>query len=203
MSEELLPGIARRLRDRSPKVVDLPNARRAAVAVTLAPKGGELSLLLIRRADHEGDPWSGQMAFPGGHRDSTDASLRETAIRETREEVGVHLDQGGEFIARLDDVQGQARGKALGMVVTPFAFSLDQTRTPTIDESEVAEAIWVPLHVFREEAFHGTTPIHRGDFRADFPAFLYEGHAVWGMTYRMIRDFLEAAALDDLKGTEA
>lgn len=202
MSTQLLDQIVSRLRERSPEVVDLDRARRAAVAVALAPGDDDLSLLLIRRAEHEGDPWSGQMAFPGGHRDSIDASLLETAIRETREEVGIRLDQGGEFIARLDDVQAHARGKDLDMVVTPFAFVLERTRPPTIDESEVAEAIWIPLRVFREESFHGTTPIHRGDFRADFPAFLYQGNAVWGMTYRMIRDFLNAALPDEAHDPE-
>jgi len=196
MPIELLHSIGERLRGRDPHVVQRDEARRAAVAMILAPGGGELNVLLIRRAEHEGDPWSGHMAFPGGHRDRDDATLVDTAIRETREEVGIDLGRRGELVSRLDDVQAHARGADLDMVVTPYLFALDRTRPTSIDRSEVAEATWFPLRVFRDERFHGTTPISRGDVRFDFPAFLYEGNAVWGMTYRMIRDFLRAASLE-------
>jgi 8-oxo-dGTP pyrophosphatase MutT (NUDIX family) len=137
MPVELLHSIGRRLEGRAPHVVDLRDARRAAVAVTLAPGPEELEVLLIRRAEHEGDPWSGHMAFPGGHHDPTDPTLAATAERETLEEVGIDLARHGRLVSRLDEVQAQARGSALDMVVTPFT--------------------------------------------------------VWGMTYRMIRDFLRAA----------
>ena len=203
MPIELLNSIGERLRQRDPHVVDLEVSRRAAVAMTLAPSGDDLAVLLIRRAEHESDPWSGNMAFPGGHSDPTDATLADTAIRETLEEVGIDLARHGQLVSRLDDVQAHARGHALDMVVTPFLFSLDHPHPTTIDESEVADAIWIPLQVYRDERFHGTTPIARGDFRADFPAFLYEGNTVWGMTYRMIREFLRAALPEDEATTDA
>lgn len=197
MPIELLNSIDERLRTRSPQVVELGSARHAAVAMTLAPSEDDLRVLLIRRAESEGDPWSGHMAFPGGHRDPEDETLEDTAVRETLEEVGIDLTRHGRLVSRLDDVQAHARGKALDMVVTPFLFAVDEPLPTTIDRSEVADAIWIPLNVFRDERFHGTTPIARGDFRADFPAFLYEGNTVWGMTYRMIREFLRAALLED------
>lgn len=197
MAAELLRSIEERLRVRDPRVVDLAAARRAAVAMTLAPMEDDLGVLLIRRAEHDGDPWSGHMAFPGGHRDPVDTSLTHTAIRETREEVGIDLEAHGQLVSRLDDVQARARGRDLDMVVTPFLFVLDQPRSTIIDRSEVADALWIPLQVFRDDRYHGTTAIERGSFRADFPAFLYEGNIVWGMTYRMIRDFLRATSLED------
>lgn len=197
MTRELLRSIDDRLSERDPQIVDLEHARRAAVAMTLTPAGDDLDVLLIRRAELEGDPWSGHMAFPGGHRDAHDPTLEHTAMRETLEEVGIDLARHGRLISRLDDVQAQARGKALDMVVTPFLFELDRPRPTTIDTREVADVVWIPLRVFRDDRYHGTTPIARGDFRADFPAFLYEGATVWGMTYRMIREFLRAALLDE------
>jgi 8-oxo-dGTP pyrophosphatase MutT (NUDIX family) len=133
------------------------------------------------------------MAFPGGHHDPTDPTLAATAERETLEEVGIDLAQHGRLVSRLDEVQAHARGSALDMIVTPFLFALDEPLATNIDRTEVAAAVWIPLRVFREDRYHGTTAIARGDFRAEFPAFLYEGHTVWGMTYRMIRDFLRAA----------
>jgi 8-oxo-dGTP pyrophosphatase MutT (NUDIX family) len=189
----LLASIGERLRGRVPSMVDRAPARRAAVAVVLAPTEEDLRLLLIRRAEHPQDPWSGHMAFPGGRHDpAEDATLEATAIRETREEVGIDL-ADGELLARLDEVQAHARGAALDLVVTPFLFALDRPRSTEIDRSEVADALWVPLEVFRDARFHGTTRVSRAGFGADFPAFLYEGNTVWGMTYRMIQDFLRIA----------
>jgi 8-oxo-dGTP pyrophosphatase MutT (NUDIX family) len=187
----LLASIGDRLRGRTPSMVE-PAPSRAAVAVVLAPADDDLRLLLIRRAERENDPWSGQMAFPGGRHDAaSDASIEATAIRETLEEVGIDLSDA-QLLARLDDVQAHARGKAVGLVVTPFLFALERPRSTAIDPREVAEAIWIPFEVFRDERFHGTTHVSRYGLAADFPAFLYEGNTVWGMTYRMIQDFLRA-----------
>jgi 8-oxo-dGTP pyrophosphatase MutT (NUDIX family) len=66
-----------------------PDAIWAAVALVLVPHPD--SLLLIRRAERSGDPWSGQVGLPGGRRDPDDATLLSTAVREAVEEVGVHL----------------------------------------------------------------------------------------------------------------
>ena len=66
-----------------------PLLRRAAVAMILRDEGGEAQILMIKRAARDGDPWSGHMAFPGGRMEKEDQSLRETAIRETFEEVGL------------------------------------------------------------------------------------------------------------------
>jgi 8-oxo-dGTP pyrophosphatase MutT (NUDIX family) len=167
-------------------------AARAAVAMVLAPDEHDLHLLLIRRAEHPLDPWSGHMAFPGGRHDAGDADLVHTAVRETHEEVGVDLARHGRLIGALDEVQASARGRVLDLVITPYLFRVEERIAPSIDETEVAAALWVPLQTFRGDRHHGTTPISRGDFRAEVPAFQFEGHTVWGLTYRMIRNFVEA-----------
>ena len=64
-----------------------PSGGRAAVALVLRENAGDPEILLIRRAERKGDPWSGHMAFPGGREDARDESLLETALRETREEL--------------------------------------------------------------------------------------------------------------------
>jgi hypothetical protein len=64
-----------------------PAPGRAAVAIVLRDVEDGPQVLLIRRAEHVGDPWSGHMAFPGGREDPEDESLLATAIRETREEL--------------------------------------------------------------------------------------------------------------------
>lgn len=194
MTPSDLPLIEERARSRTPYVADLDPVMRAAVAVVLAADGGDLAALLIERAQHPLDPWSGHMAFPGGRHDATDASLERTAIRETLEEVGIDLVRHGRLVARLDEIQAQARGRNLDMVISPFLFFLDEARPTTPDRSEVADTLWVPLRVFRDERYRGTTHFSRDGFGMDFPAFLYQGKTIWGLTYRILCGFLETVA---------
>jgi 8-oxo-dGTP pyrophosphatase MutT (NUDIX family) len=186
-----LPLIEERARSHQPFTSDLEPVMRAAVAMVVAPDGDDLAALLIERAQHPLDPWSGHMAFPGGRHDATDPSLERTAIRETLEEVGIDLVRDGRFVARLDELQAQARGRNLDMVISPFLFFLDRQRETTPDHTEVADTLWIPLRVFRDEQYRGTTHFSRDGFGMDFPAFLYQGKTIWGLTYRILSGFLE------------
>jgi len=189
---EKLSAISQRMRQRVPQIVGHQPGSRAAVAMVLAPDEDDLRVLLIKRADHPSDPWSGHMALPGGRHDRSDGDLAETAIRETAEEVGIDLAAHGQLISRLDDLQATARGRNLDMVITPFLFALDHPHPTVLDRSEVAATLWVPLRVFHDADFHGQITFERDGMRMDYPAFLYEGHKVWGLTYRIIRGFIDA-----------
>ena len=151
--------------------------------------GSGPEVFFIRRAEHPRDPWSGHMAFPGGRQQSEDTSLLETAIRETREEVGFDLAGDAEPIGQLDDLQAIARGKPQETVIRPFVFDVRESPALRVDHSEVAEALWTPL-----------LPLYRGDAdtvrpydwrgtRIDFPAYDVDGRVVWGLTYQMLRSF--------------
>src|SRR4051812_23466320 len=96
--------------------------RRAAVAIILREHEGGLEALFIRRADHPLDPWSGQMAFPGGRQDPEDADLLATALRETVEEVGIDLAAAGELLGTLDEVRAMARMRPMDLVIAPYVF---------------------------------------------------------------------------------
>jgi 8-oxo-dGTP pyrophosphatase MutT (NUDIX family) len=176
---------------------DAPTARpedaeglRAAVAAVLRPKGDDAEILFIRRAERQGDPWSGHMAFPGGRR-QLDESLLTTATRETREEVGLDLSRARP-VTRLPDLLPYTQMPA-PIIVTPFVFALDDVPALTPNE-EVAEALWAPLDpVLRREpavTFHYA----RDGYALDLPAIDVEGRIVWGLTYRMIEMLAEAVA---------
>jgi len=174
-----------------PVIVDNVRARRAAVAVVMRPEGGSAEMLVIRRAVREGDPWSGHMAFPGGHSSPQDEDLVATAVRETHEEVGIDLVRDAELVGTLDELQAVARRRPVDLIIRPHVFELRRRRPLRLDRSEVDAALWVPLpHLAGEEA----RSVHRaryGETEIDFPAFAYEGQSIWGLTHRILARLLE------------
>jgi 8-oxo-dGTP pyrophosphatase MutT (NUDIX family) len=180
-----------RLRDRlaghPPAVGDGdPALLWAAVAVVLAPSPD--AVLLIRRAERAGDPWSGHMALPGGRRAVGDADLLATAIRETTEEVGLSLDRS-ELLGSLDDVV--PRTPVLPPIaVRPYVFALPG-RPPLIPNPEVAALRWVTLdRLLHPQTYHSVRLQIRGEAR-DVPAYELEQAIVWGMTERIVSGLLE------------
>lgn len=164
--------------------------RHAAVALVLAGATTDLHLCLIHRAEHEADRWSGHMALPGGRVDPGDASARAAAIRETREEVGLRLDRAT-YLGSLPSVPVSSGGRPTGMSLFPFVFHLGETLEPLTPNDEVADAFWVPLgHLLdsRNAAYRATL---RDGVALDHPAVLYNGHYVWGLTYRVLGTFFD------------
>jgi 8-oxo-dGTP pyrophosphatase MutT (NUDIX family) len=154
----------------------------------------ELELLVIKRATAEGDPWSGHIALPGGRRAPSDSSSLQTAVRETREEVGLDLARSGELLGRLDDVE--PRSGAPAIVVSPFVFATPGSANLRLNH-EVALAMWVPLAHLADPGSaveHLHTPQGGGTMR--FPAIGYQDHVIWGITHRIIAQFLEIAGVE-------
>ena len=183
-----LAAVRRALRDHRPHLVDPRDARPAAVALVLAesPQGAEL--VLIRRAERADDPWSGQIAFPGGRHDPGDSDLRATAIRETREETGVDL-TGAESLGALDDLQ--PRTPTLPpVVVRPFVFTLPR-RVALVPSDEVQRAFWLPLARLTDPAVRRDVTLTLQGAKRTFPAYLVDGEVIWGMTERILSPFVE------------
>jgi 8-oxo-dGTP pyrophosphatase MutT (NUDIX family) len=164
----------------------------AAVALLLQPRRDDLYLLFIHRAHHPQDPWSGHMAFPGGRRDPEDTDLRVTIHRETKEEVGIDLDDHGEYLGRLASIQAMARGRPISMNVTPFVYLISSEARPSPDPVEVQDTIWVPLSFMQQNDIETLVPRPMpGGEAIEVPALVYGGKTIWGLTYRMLRNFLE------------
>jgi 8-oxo-dGTP pyrophosphatase MutT (NUDIX family) len=174
------------LRHHKPIRVGDPSRKRAAVAIVLLPAGdSDSEILLIKRATRPGDPWSGQMALPGGRRDPEDADLLATAIRETREELGIDL-AGAELVGQLDD--HAPRTPVLPpIVVRPFVFVVEG-RPSVVPNREVDRHLWVRVTALA--ASQGETRVRVLGVESNFPAFYAEGEAIWGMTHRIITDLL-------------
>jgi 8-oxo-dGTP pyrophosphatase MutT (NUDIX family) len=164
---------------------------QAAVAVLLAPdESGDLALLLIRRADVEGDPWSGQMGLPGGRREEGDRDLLATARRETEEEIAVPLAEKS-LVGSLDDI-APVTPVLPPVIVRPFVFALDLL--PDITPSrEVALHLWTSLDQLATTAAETEIRI-RGESRF-MPAFLIGPHVVWGMTHCILSNLIDIVRL--------
>jgi 8-oxo-dGTP pyrophosphatase MutT (NUDIX family) len=173
------------------ELADGPGQGRAAVAIVVREGTDGPQVLLIRRADHPGDAWSGHMAFPGGREDPQDENLLATAIRETLEEVGLDLGQAGRLLGQLASLPAMARGRPVGMTIVPFVFELVADAELLYSE-EVVEAVWVPLDPLLQGQLRTTLTVDRdGGERVDLPAHDVGGRVVWGLTYRMLDSLFE------------
>jgi 8-oxo-dGTP pyrophosphatase MutT (NUDIX family) len=183
-----LDRIAAGLAARTPRVVEDPTRKLAAVAVILVPDPD--AVLLIRRAEREGDRWSGQMAFPGGRWAREDSDLIVTARRETREETGVVL-EGADLIGRLDD--SAPRTPVLPpVIVTPYVFRLE-ARQPLILNHEVAAAEWVPLDDLVAAGVYRPFAFESQGVAMYLPGYHLKIGTVWGLTERVMTPILALA----------
>jgi 8-oxo-dGTP pyrophosphatase MutT (NUDIX family) len=180
-----------RLAGRTPVTVEDPLLARAAVALVAVPDPD--ALLLIRRAERPGDPWSGQMGLPGGRTSPEDAGLLETAIRETREEVGISLLQQ-DLVGPLDDVAPRSPHLP-PLMVRPFLFVLSQ-RPVVTPNREVADHLWVEWGSLVHPESYRPHPVRLGGTVREFPAYHVSPVPVWGMTERILAPLVELLSAD-------
>jgi 8-oxo-dGTP pyrophosphatase MutT (NUDIX family) len=186
-----LDHVRRALRGHEARTVEIADARPAAVALVLLDGNQTtgLEILLIRRAERADDPWSGQIAFPGGRYEPDDPDLLATAIRETREETGVDL-TSAEQLGPLDDLY--PRTPTLPpVVVRPFVFALGRRPPPLIPSDEVQRAFWLPLSRLREAGVRREITLTLRGVERTFPAYLVDDELIWGMTERILTPFIE------------
>ncbi len=186
-----LDEIRRRLESqRHEPVTFRPDPRQAAVAMILAQGDDALDVCFIRRAERRGDPWSGQVAFPGGRASSDDPNANAVAERETFEEIGVQIHSGhmiGALPARTLDRQHLK-------VLSPFVYYVDADVRSTARvrlRNEVASVFWVPLpHLFDSTA---ATELEypRGPSAQRWPGIQYREHVIWGLTLRILESFAD------------
>ena len=185
-----LDRLQSRLAAREPRAFSRVTApRRAAVAVLMRYRDRLPEVLLMRRAEHESDRWSGHVSFPGGREEEDDPTLLDTAVRETREEVGLDLASTARHVGQIDAVRAVARGKVLPMSITPFVFVQDQDSDFVLNR-EVSEVFWLPLGRAAAGELNDRYPYRKGPLRFDLPCWRYEGRVVWGLTFDMLSNLL-------------
>jgi len=152
----------------------------AAVAIIQCKSPWE-SFLVLRRAPHPNDPWSGHFSFPGGKKDPADKSLLATCMRETREETGIvlHSDQ----LLRKMGMEPAGSNLRNPLLVQPFIFQLDEVPLLSLQQSEISGALWLDKEKFRDLSAHQRVEMLPG---RTFPAYPVDDYFIWGFTYRLL-----------------
>lgn len=166
---------------------------RAAVAMILADGDDELEVCFIRRAARQGDPWSGQVAFPGGRAGPDDRDAHAVAERETWEEIGLTLatqHRIGPLPIRTIDRPDLHEP----MILTPFVYYVDQPTKETAFArlpEEVAQVFWVPITHLFDVAAVTELEYSIANNRRIFPGIQFGEHVIWGLTLRVLDSFAE------------
>ncbi len=170
-----LAAVRRALRDHRPQVADAPDARPAAVALVLLEGPQGLELILIKRAERGDDPWSGQIALPGGRYEGGDRDLEATAVRET--------------LGALDDLYPRT-SLLPPVVVRPFVFALTR-RAALVPSDEVQRAFWLPLGRLSEAGVRREVTVTVRGGAHTLPAYRVDDDLIWGMTERILTPFVD------------
>ena len=185
-----IESLSKRLNASGPVVeIAKPGEPVAAVAIIIDMNRTNGAVLLIKRQVRAGDPWSGQIAFPGGHRRQSDLTLLETAIRETEEEVGIEL--------RRHTVLGALRtmySLSRKIPVAPFVFQL-KIEAAVWPSHEVAESFWVRLSDLSRIA-STRSEVFAQNSRLLVDSYVYDGHVIWGLTFRIVNTLLDRPQVD-------
>ena len=165
-----------------------PPARRASVAIILAGDSDARSVCFVERARRDGDPWSGDVALPGGWAKHEAESLREAAKRETHEEIGLSL-ADAHHIGDVAPMQISSFRTGFGIIGASVFYVGEFRPALSLEEREIAHAFWVPIaHLHHPD---NRTVVHwarSGPPRAR-PAIAFDGRVIWGLTYRILVRF--------------
>lgn len=150
-------------------------------------------VLTRRRADLRRH--AGEISFPGGRRDEEDADLRETALREAEEEIGLSR----ELVTPLGELPAISTF-ATNYLIHPFVGLIPPGQSWRVSPREVDVVLELPLHDVRESRTR--TEIERRGFTFEVDAYVLDGNLIWGATFRIIENLLErtqAGAFDDAR----
>jgi len=163
------------------KLLDGPDEEsHAAVAILLRERNDDLEFFLVKRAEVEGDPWSGDMAFPGGKRGDDDRDLVETASREVLEETAIDLRKKSK-LGYMKPIYSSVR---TSMKVQPIVYVYDEEPEVSLNY-ELTRYLWAPLN----ELVNSRT---KQDVKGwDSDVYKYGGEVVWGLTFRMLEQLIE------------
>lgn len=185
----MIDDIIRRLQAYTYQVEDVGGGHQAAVLVPLYEHRGQLHVVLTKRTDKV-EHHKGEISFPGGGMDPSDPDLVYTALRESREEIGLAEDHV-RIIGRLDDTVTRT-----GFHIAAVVGAIDPRRAPygwAPQPFEVQEVLEVPLAHLADPTNAIEVPRMLGGQIILTEGFQFRDHTIWGATARILRNLLEVA----------
>ncbi len=187
------PIDASRLRDHLRRVLPsltkqltgITSERRAGVLLIFYPKNGEAHILFTKRSQEVAEH-KGEISFPGGAYDTQDKTILQTALRESREELGLNVNEF-EILGELDDVYVPPTR----FLITPFVAFMNQPPKPKPSLLEISEVLEIPASellnpsIFREEVREAA------GMKRQLQFYSYGQYVIWGATARILRQFLD------------
>ena len=157
--------------------------RQAAVLIPLRKINQQVEVLLTQRAGNL-NTHGGEVAFPGGKQDASDASLQFTALRETHEEIGIAPEQ----ITVLGELRPYV--SKFGLLVTPFVGIVSDKAEIVVNPDEIESVFSVPLSYFETAKPIRIDQISRHSEDYEVPVYKYQGYEIWGLTAMIMIEFL-------------
>ena len=183
MSGSTLEAIRGALSCHTKSTVSDPSLVPAGVLVLLYPKNGEYCVILNRRSEQV-EHHKGEISFPGGSREPQDSDLRETALRETHEELGVRPGDV-DLLGELDDTPTISN-----FVITPYVGAIGYPYDFKPSELEVTEVLEVPISALRDDKnLRDDVRLIEGRL-VHSTSYVYEGQVIFGATARVLTTFL-------------
>lgn len=168
---------------------------RAAVAIVITTKTETPLVLLIKRAIRDGDPWSGDIAFPGGKQQVEDKNTCQTALRELLEETGV-IPTNPEPVYRLPDKLTRLHHAPLPMTISPWVFETEFPQVAKLNH-ESTNFLWLPLNEFLKKEAQSTLQWKTRLGTFTMPALEVDEHRIWGITLSIIHGMIKKKELYD------
>jgi 8-oxo-dGTP pyrophosphatase MutT (NUDIX family) len=168
--------------------IEIDRIPQAAVALILRESRGDAQALIIKRAERDGDPWSGHLALPGGRAEPGDADLLATAARETYEEIGVNLLDGGGFIGQLPLIAPD-NPRLPKIEITSLVAVAPQNQTFHLN-AEVDDIFWVSVNQLKNDGRSSFYSTRFEGVTQKWPAFPSQAGPIWGITERILMNFL-------------
>ncbi len=177
-----------RLRLASYQPVDCPpeHRHRSAAAVLVPVRLGSHPSVILTQRSGGLSSHAGEVAWPGGKADEQDQSLGETALRETREEIGLQS-QEVELLGRLASFVSK-----FGLWVTPFVGLVQAEARLQANPGEIEAIFEVPLQYFLDKRRIATERLDRQNEVQFAPVYEYENFRIWGLTALILEEFLKA-----------
>ena len=158
------------------------HSRHAAVAIIM---DAQKRILMIQRAEHPNDPWSGHMGFPGGGFETSDKTLQTTVQRECEEEIGLSLEKSAQKLGVLNRMNHPR------ICIDAFVYAIEEEPV-LVPNEEVAGIFWIPLHELDSSKNRGSISHRFQGKQQDFPAIHLDDIPVpiWGISVGFIDQLL-------------